>query len=281
MKPLHCRKTTPRRRQTCPSQHSRGTGKHPGAHTGTGTAHTPPHTHGERQAPAPRHRARGIGTHRAAHTRTGSTGAHGYSTHTHTHSSHSHPCRGGRRGAGCAPAPRTHRQHRSHRRTRAPAAHIQVAAAWLPHRHVVSPPPVSSGEEKQTGSIPSFHSCGQRRELSPLPGQPVSAAASSWPCTFAVSPHWHTGHRLPTLTLTLRSLGAFPTPCTRGAVQAPVLQKLRDILGYLTAVSNCSKFTSPKKHVAIGKRKPCIRPALSCSEPSPWVDAALGAQTGT
>lgn len=258
--------TPPRHRETPRSTH--GHCSHPTAHpwgaTGAGTA--APRT-GDRHTPS------------RAHT----DGEHGGTRiqHTHTQSSHSHPCRGGRRGAGCAPAPRTHRQHRSHRRTRAPAAHIQVAAAWLPHRHVVSPPPVSSGEEKQTGSIPSFHSCGQRRELSPLPGQPVSAAASSWPCTFAVSPHWHTSHRLPTLTLTLRSLGAFPTPCTRGAVQAPVLQKFRDILGYLTAVSNCSKFTSPKKHVAIGKRKLCIRPAPSCSEPSPWVDAALGAQMGT
>lgn len=48
--------------------------------------------------------------------------------------------------------------HRPHAHTEAlpntqTGTHIQVAAARLPHRHVVSSPSVSSGKEKRTGSV--------------------------------------------------------------------------------------------------------------------------------
>lgn len=143
------RRRTPWRRQRCPSR-DRGS---PRAHRGTQTAQ-------------PRQRPAGAPHGPAAHSLTDR--AHTKERHRHT----TPAPRRGRRAAGAGwPRGRTHRQHRSHRRTRAPAAHIQVAAARLPHRHVVSPPPVSSGEEKQTGSIlplrPSFHSWGQCREVSP------------------------------------------------------------------------------------------------------------------
>lgn len=46
--------------------------------------------------------------------------------------------------------PRTHTEPLTNTQT---GPHIQVAAAWLPHRHVVSSPSVSSGKEKRTGSV--------------------------------------------------------------------------------------------------------------------------------
>lgn len=128
--------------------------------------------------------------------------------------------------------------------TRAPAAHIQVAAAWLPHRHVVSPSPVSSGEEKnkrvQFPLQPSFDSCGQHREVSPPPraagiSLPIghqllgcrSAAASSEPPAHTRS---HTGNEelpagLTAFTLTCsdpfcEGHGAFPTPPSHPAAAA-------------------------------------------------------------
>lgn len=75
--------------------------------------------------------------------------AHG--THTHT----------SRHTLMCTPVPlvrdedrdavtRTHTEPLTNTQT---GPHIQVAAAWLPHRHVVSSPSVSSGKEKRTGSV--------------------------------------------------------------------------------------------------------------------------------
>lgn len=182
----------------------------------------------------------------SAHSR-GEQGAHGYTTHTHKMNFHCRPCRPGRRGAGMCP--RTHRQHRRHRRTPAPAAHIQVAAAWLPHRHVVSPPPVSSAEEKQTGSNPLLALVwAAQRAVPPFPGQlhihrqPPRAAQAGAPCpgSLPYAGHWES------------RAGSSPSEAPRHP---------RIVYSY--------KFASPEKHTAVGKRNKIIRPALRCSESSP------------
>lgn len=72
--------------------------------------------------------------------------------------------------------------------------HIQVAAAWLPHRHVVSSPSVSSGEEKRTGSVHpdlwSHHTPHSHQRVSGERDGPQCAhtlSARAQPCTLRES----------------------------------------------------------------------------------------------
>lgn len=341
------RTQTPRRRQTCPFPTHRGTRKHPRAHTGAYTYAAHPQA---RAAARPRtaahtdtHLLHGThtkgGRHAQNHERTRTqTGVQRSTLTTGTHTRPPPPSPlSWQEGSSVRPGPTDAQKAQEPQTTRAPAAHIQVAAAWLPHRHVVSPSPVSSGEEKQMGSIPPSPFprlvWATQRGIPPpraagfsvpighrLLGCRSAAAGSKPPARTRL----HTGSELPAglpaLTLK-RAAPRFPRPttahvaATRGgagssaragdadpcrggggafpalashaaaawgrALQAAAPQKPWDILRYLTALSNSSEFTSPKQHVAILQRKPCVRPAPSCSEPLPGVDAALRPQRGT
>lgn len=129
---------------------------------------------------------------------------------------------------------------------------------------------------------PSSDTCGQHREVSPHRGQLASLppAAGMQECGSQ-----QRTLRMNTLYTSLSCLQgcprshshynpfrgvreAFPTPAsvTESAVQAAAPQKSRYILGYFAALSNCSEFTSPERHMALGKGKRCTRPALSCHQ---------------